>query len=467
MGSKGSKATVNDIIGHERSCPTCDKVFPPHTKVKALNEHIINCAHNTYSKTEVSEDYNYNSNNDNDDDIFNYFTYNSSSNSSRNKTFESKVKEIRSYINNHKISWEYGCDTLKINRENALRESMDKIDTVNLLKEVKIDFMGEVSYDAGGILREWFMVLIQELESKEMNLFQRSDCDEICYVPHNTLRPTEDVLNYFEFLGKLIAKALIDNITINLCFNKILFKMLIDEQVTIEDVKNIDSQLYASFKNLQCLSKDEIAFCEIYYVYEYQDENGKIITEELIDNGSEVLVKDVNDYIQKRISFLVKKYKPYVDSMKKQIDKYIPLSKLRMFNSYEFELVVCGKPFIDVSEWSMNTTFQGKYSKKHKVVNWFWESLSAHTQEELSKFLQFCTGSSRVPIGGFSMLESNRGEIKKFCLNSVEYNKKGANFIKAHTCFNRVDLPMYKHKKEVEEAINTVLNNEIIGFGID
>ena len=231
MGSKGSKAAVNDIIGHERTCPTCDKVFPSHTKVKALNEHIINCAHDTYSKTEISEDYKF----DNDDDIFNYFSY-SSSNSSRNKTFESKVKEIRSYINNHKISWEQGCDTLKINRENALKESMEKINRVNLLKEVKIDFIGEVSYDAGGILREWFMVLIQELESKEMNLFQRSDCDEICYVPHNTLKPTAEVLSYFEFLGKLIAKALIDNITINLCFNKILFKMIVDEQVSVEDV---------------------------------------------------------------------------------------------------------------------------------------------------------------------------------------------------------------------------------------
>ena len=94
-------------------------------------------------------------------------------------------------------------------------------------------------------------------------------------------------------------------------------------------------------------------------------------------------------------------------------------------------------------------------------------ALSQHTQEELSKFLQFSTGSSRVPIKGFKFLESNRGEIAKFCINSIDYNKKGNNYIKAHTCFNRIDLPIFKSEKEVIESIKFVLNNEIVGFGID
>ena len=93
-------------------------------------------------------------------------------------------------------------------------------------------------------------------------------------------------------------------------------------------------------------------------------------------------------------------------------------------NSYELELVICGKPFIDMKEWSENTIYKGKYSKSHKVILWFWECLSQHNQQELSKFLQFCTGSSRVPIKGFSKLESNRGEIALFCINSVDFDIK-------------------------------------------
>jgi len=83
------------------------------------------------------------------------------------------------------------------------------------------------------------------------------------------------------------------------------------------------------------------------------------------------------------------------------------------------------------------------------------------------RFLQFCTGSSRVPIGGFATIESNRGTIAKFCIVKVEYFPNKVNFIRAHTCFNRLDLPSFPDEKKLNEAINYIIENEILGFGID
>ena len=65
--------------------------------------------------------------------------------------------------------------------------------------------------------------------------------------------------------------------------------------------------------------------------------------------------------------------------------------------------------------------------------------MSNLTQSELSNFLLFCSGNSRVPIGGFKTLESNRGNISKFCITKIEFVPNKKNFIKAHTCFNRLD----------------------------
>lgn len=87
-------------------------------------------------------------------------------------------------------------------------------------------------------------------------------------------------------------------------------------------------------------------------------------------------------------------------------------------------------------------------------------------QKDLSEFLQFCTGTPRVPIGGFPKLQSNRGEISKFCINSITYDSKCKNFIKAHTCFNRIDLPMFNNVDQIKEAI-LFTNLNSIGFGID
>jgi hypothetical protein len=41
------------------------------------------------------------------------------------------------------------------------------------------------------------------------------------------------------------------------------------------------------------------------------------------------------------------------------------------------------------------------------------------------------------------------------------------NFIRAHTCFNRIDLPKFTREEEVVNAIDFVLKNDLYGFGID
>jgi hypothetical protein len=42
------------------------------------------------------------------------------------------------------------------------------------------------------------------------------------------------------FIGKIIAKALLDNLTINTCFNKLIYKMLLEEKVILDDLVFID-----------------------------------------------------------------------------------------------------------------------------------------------------------------------------------------------------------------------------------
>ena len=93
--------------------------------------------------------------------------------------------------------------------------------------------------------------------------------------------------------------------------------------------------------------------------------------------------------------------------------------------------------------------------------------MSNLTQSELSNFLLFYTGSSRVLIGGFKTLESNRGNISKFCITKIEFVPNKKNFIKAHTCFNRLDLPNFPNDILLREAIKFAIENETLGFGIE
>ena len=454
MGHKHSK--LEAVIGTSYTCPSCQEVFKPDTLSKEVNEHIINCSHS--------------SNLIKSNDLLSPFNLKPirKKTTITNKT-NSKLEplEIKDYIKTRKINWIDGCDTINISRENCLEESIVEIGYVNLWREVKINFKGEVSYDAGGLFREWFIILIEELEKKEKGIFERAECDEISYVFNKNLN--EDsywVEKYLCFLGKLMAKSIIDNITINLSFNILIYKLILEEDIKFEDLKNIDTYLYSSLLSLKQMTSEELDSMEIYYTYQYENSEGKLIIDELIPDGENIKVSNIDDYIEKRINYIVKKSKNLVKYIQDGLFKYIPKYILKSVNAYELELLICGRPFIDVNEWKQNSIYKGKFSKSSSCVKWFWEEIFKLNQENLRRFLQFSTGSSRVPINGFQNLESNRGELAKYCLNSVPYNKNGNNYIRAHTCFNRLDVPQFKKKEEVHDAIQFVLKN-ITGFGID
>ena len=453
MGHKNSK--LEAVIGTSYTCPSCQEVFKPDTPSKEVNEHIINCSH--YSKSIDSND------------LFSPFSLKPTRKKTTNNKNNSKLDalEIKDYIKTRKINWIEGCDTINISRENCLEESIVEIKNVNLWREVKINFKGEVSYDAGGLFREWFIILIEELEKKEKGIFERAECDEISYVFNKNLN--EDSYwaeKYLCFIGKLMAKSIIDNITINLSFNILIYKLILEEDIKFEDLKNIDTYLYSSLLSLKQMSHEELDSMEIYYTYQYENSEGKLIIDELIPNGENTKVTNIDDYIEKRINYMVKKSKNLVKYIQDGLFKYIPKYILKSINAYELELLICGRPFIDVNEWKQNSIYKGKFSKSSTCVKWFWEEIFKLNQENLRRFLQFSTGSSRVPINGFQNLESNRGELAKYCLNSVPYNNNGNNYIRAHTCFNRLDVPQFKKKEEVHDAIQFVLKN-ITGFGID
>ena len=71
-------------------------------------------------------------------------------------------------------------------------------------------------------------------------MFERGETNEFTYILKKNLEPTISIMEYFNFLGKLIAKAIIDNITINLCLNKLFYKLILSEEVKFNDLIFID-----------------------------------------------------------------------------------------------------------------------------------------------------------------------------------------------------------------------------------
>lgn len=100
------------------------------------------------------------------------------------------------------------------------------------------------------------------------------------------------------------------------------------------------------------------------------------------------------------------------------------------------------------------------------MVKFFWEVVEEDFNvEQRARLLQFTTGTSGVPASGFAMLQGNDGNIRKFTVNSID--KKTSIFPRAHTCFNRIDLPLYENKKELKKYLTLAIQMECTGFDID
>ena len=489
MGNKGTKKGKNNLnryntetnikvkgkhIKGSTRCPLCFKTFDSNNTIKQLNDHLIICGKNFMSENPECEIYS-----PADDPILNNLIFKYSkeykiSSIKQKSTIDlnAKIEELKKSINSRKISWQDGFCQIEVQRNNILNSSIEKIEKVDLFKELKINFAGELCYDAGGIFREWFTILFKTLESDKLKLFIVSESNDFSYIINPFLKHNPENFKYFSFIGKLIGKALLDNITINVCFNKLIYKMILQEDIFFDDLTFIDNPLHSSLENLKEIystggSDDFYEELGIYYSVNMDDTNKKTHSIDLVDNGINKPVSNINDYINKRISLLKGIYEPFVNKIRESLFKLIPKDVIQKFTSDELELLINGRPYIDVEEWRMFTDYKEPYNNNHRVINWFWEILNELTQKELSNLLMFSTGASRVPFGGFGALESNRGNVSKFTIESTPYEKGKKNFVKAHTCFNRLDIPIFNNKNELKEAIQFVSSNEIIGFGIE
>jgi hypothetical protein len=454
-------------------CPFCSKAFDNHNNYIELNNHLQECGNTYLENKENDEIYS-----PSEDEALNQLIFNDINeyknniyfNGEKSFDFESKIDELHREINKKKISWVEGSCPIVINRSNFLEESINKIQDVNIYKEWKISFIGETNYDAGGIMREWYTTLFKALEKDNLKLFIKSDTDDYSYIINPFLKRIDKNFKYFDFIGKLMAKALIDNITVNICFNKLIYKMILQEPIEFNELVFINKPVYDSIQNLKNTQTTSGVSCTelgVYYNLEMKDTNDKIHTLDMINFGREIPVEDIDDYINKRIDFLYGLYEPFIKRIRDSLYNIISKEVIQIFTSDQLELLLNGRPFIDIEDWKQFCEYREPYNNGHYIILWFWEILSQLSQKELSNLLMFSTGSSRVPLGGFASLESNRGSNAKFTFECIPYVPNKKNYIKAHTCFNRLDIPLFNDKNELKEAILFVCNNEILGFGID
>uniref|UniRef100_A0A914ZB74 HECT-type E3 ubiquitin transferase n=1 Tax=Panagrolaimus superbus TaxID=310955 RepID=A0A914ZB74_9BILA len=173
---------------------------------------------------------------------------------------------------------------------------------------------------------------------------------------------------------------------------------------------------------------------------------GEVTERELLPGGKQIKVTDTNkeEFISLMIRWRVERnaeaqIKPFYEVFIRFHLKLVDREYLRIFNAEQLELVLSGTAEINIEDWRENTEYKGGYFDEHVVIKWFWNTVYAMSNADRLKLLQFVTGTSSIPFEGFKALRGSNG-LKKFTIEKygTEYSLP-----RAHTCFNRLDLPAY------------------------
>lgn len=101
------------------------------------------------------------------------------------------------------------------------------------------------------------------------------------------------------------------------------------------------------------------------------------------------------------------------------------------------------------------------YQKTDNIIVWLFEVLESFDNNLRASFLQFVTGTSRVPSEGFKALRGMSGPQKFTIQKDFGVDK----LPRAHTCFNQLDLPTYPTKEILIEKLTLAITEGREGFG--
>uniref|UniRef100_A0A0E0EFS2 HECT-type E3 ubiquitin transferase n=1 Tax=Oryza meridionalis TaxID=40149 RepID=A0A0E0EFS2_9ORYZ len=342
-----------------------------------------------------------------------------------------------------------------------LRRSQD------LKGRLTVQFQGEEGIDAGGLTREWYQLLSRVIFDKGALLFTTVGNNATFQPNPNSVYQTEH-LSYFKFVGRVVAKALFDGQLLDVHFTRSFYKHILGVKVTYHDIEAVDPDYY---KNLKWMLENDVSDIPDLTFSMDPDEEKHILYEknevtdyELKPGGRNIRVTEETkheyvDLVAEHI--LTTAIRPQINAFLEGFTELVPRELISLFHDKELELLISGLPEIDFDDLKANAEYIG-YSPASLVILWFWEVVNGFSKEDMARFLQFVTGTSKVPLEGFKALQGISGP-QRFQIHKAYGAPE--RLPSAHTCFNQLDLPEYSSKEQLEERLLLAIHEASEGFG--
>jgi E3 ubiquitin-protein ligase HECTD2 len=370
---------------------------------------------------------------------------------------------------------------LKVRRDCLVDDSLRNVSEVvgagsgDIKKGLKIDFVGEEGIDAGGLRKEWFLLLVREIFDPAHGLFLYDEDSQYCYFNPNCFESSEQ----FFLVGVLLGLAIYNSTILDVAFPPFVFKKMlasapntnvpitsmprITHSYTLEDLAEYRPALARGLRQLLEFEGDvQETFCRD-FVAEV-DRYGEKTQVPLCQGGEKRAVTNSNRrefvdlYIRYQLDTAVtRQYEPF----KRGFFTVCGGNALSLFRPEEIELLIRGSDEpLDVSSLKAVAVYE-HWPKDHQKpeeqaqVKWFWDFFERIQPLDQRKVLSFITGSDRLPAMGATNLVIRVQLLKT----------DSERFPSARTCFNTICLHLYGSRRTLEEKLWTAVTLSE-GFGL-
>ncbi|XP_059362109.1 E3 ubiquitin-protein ligase TRIP12 isoform X5 [Carassius carassius] len=282
----------------------------------------------------------------------------------------------------------------------------------------------------------------------------------------------------FRFLGKLMAKAIMDFRLLDLPLGLPFYKWMLrhESSVSSHDLVNIDPGVAKSIQHLEDIIRQKKRIEQdrshtretLQQALESLNMNGCSVEDlgldftlpgfpniELKKGGKDVpvTIHNLEEYLRLVVYWTLNEgVSRQFESFREGFESVFPLQHLQYFYPEELDQLLCGSKS---ESWDVKTLMEccrpdHGYTHDSRAVRFLFEVLSSFDAEQQRLFLQFVTGSPRLPVGGFRSLNPPLTIVRK----TFESTENPDDFLPSvMTCVNYLKLPDYSSIEIMREKL--------------
>ncbi|KAM3066775.1 putative E3 ubiquitin-protein ligase [Clarireedia jacksonii] len=369
---------------------------------------------------------------------------------------------------------------LKIRRDCLVEDSLKGVSEVvgtggeEIKKGLRIEFKGEEGIDAGGLRKEWFLLLVRDVFNPDHGMFSYDEDSHFCYFNPNSFETTDQ----FFLVGVVLGLAIYNSTILDVALPPFAFRKLLAAApaaapgatshvkptmtYSLEDLAEYRPSLAHGLRKLLEFDGDvESTFCRDFVAD--VDRYGQQVQVPLCPDGDQKAVTNSNrrEFVDLYVRYLLdhavaRQFEPF----KRGFFTVCGGNALSLFRPEEIELLIRGSDEpLDIASLRAVAVCENweipNAADREPVIQWFWDTFQKADPKDQRKLLSFITGSSCIPAMGATSLV-----IKLSCLGD-----DSPRFPVARTCFNMLSLWRYATREKLEDRLWRAVH-ESEGFGL-